>query len=202
MSRNRSTVDLAERWAQLTGTPIKEATQRVRVLRLDGLLPDSRVHRRALTADEVATFIVGAMHDEHLSAPAMVRKYAKMRPVGGLATSTPLLTRLQRLTLVEAVAELLRRAGEGGPQLAVSLAVSTSHGYASLLVSEAGGEPAVFTYGALPDDADGPPWALQRDVRLPAPVLGRMARMIGATQAEAAVIDAYEANMIKMETKS
>jgi hypothetical protein len=194
MPRNRSTVDLAERWAQLTGVPLKEARQRVRVLRLDGLLPDSRAHRRALTADEVAAFIVGALHDEHLSAPAMVRKYAKMRPTDGLATPTPLMTKLKRLTLVDAVAELLRQSREGGPQLAVSLAVSTSHAYASLLVGEAGAEPAVVTYGNLPDDADGPPWPLQRDVTLPGPVLGRMARMIGEpTEAMQAKIDAYEA---------
>jgi hypothetical protein len=186
MPRNRSTVDLAERWAELTRTPIQEVRQRVRVLRLDGILPDSRVHRRALTADEVAAFIVGALHDEHLSAPAMVRKYAKMRPTDALGDPTPLMTKLKRLPLVDAVAELLRRSREGGPQLAGSLAVSTSHAYASLVIGEAGAEPAVLTYSSLPDDADGPPWPLQRDVTLPGPVLGRMARMIGKTTTQEA----------------
>jgi hypothetical protein len=179
MSRNRSTVDLAERWAQLTGSPVKEARQRVRVLRLDGLLPDSRVTRRGLTAEEVAAFIVGALHDEHLTAPALVRKYAQMRPTDGLAIPTPLMIRLKRLPLVDAVAELLRQARDTGPQIAVSLTVSTTHGYASLVIGEGGGDPAVLTYGALPADADGPPWPLQRDVALPGPVLGRMARLIG-----------------------
>jgi hypothetical protein len=201
MSRNRSTVDLAERWAQLTGTPIQEARQRVRVLRLDGLLPDSRVNRRALTADEVAAFIVGALHDEHLTAPTLVRKFAKMRPADGLATPTPLMTRLKRLTLVDAVAELLRQSREGGPQLAVSLTVSTTHAYASLVVGEAGGDPSVLVYGALPDDADGPPWTLQRDVTLPGPVLGRMARIIGEpSEAMPAKINTYEAAIAANET--
>jgi hypothetical protein len=179
MSRNRSTVDLAERWAQLTGSPIKEARQRVRVLRLDGLLPDSRAVRRGLTAEEVASFIIGALHDEHISAPAQVRKYAMMRPTDVLAAPTPLMTRLKRLPLVDAVAELLRQSREGGPQLAVSLTVSTTHGYASLVIGEGGGDPSALTYGAVPVDADGPPWPLWRDVTLPGPVLGRMARLIG-----------------------
>jgi hypothetical protein len=195
MPRNRSTVDLAERWAQLTGVPLKEARQRVRVLRLDGLLPDSRVHRRALTADEVAAFIVGALHDEHLTAPALVRKYAKMRPADGLATPTALMIRLKRLTLIDALAQLLRQAREAGPQIEVSLAVSTTHAYASLVIGEAGGDPSVLTYGALPDDADGPPWPLHRDVTLPGPVLGRMARLIGEpAEASRAKIDAHAAN--------
>jgi hypothetical protein len=195
MPRNRSTVDLAARWAQLTGTPLKEATQRVRVLRLDHQLPDSRSDRTPLTPEHIATFIIAAMaSDTHLDAPKATRRYAKLRAeIAG--EPAPLTKRLAGLTLANAIAELLRKVREGGPQFGFTLQISTTQTRASLLVAEGDGDTVALIYGSV-EDADGPPWPIQREATLAGPVLGRMAKLIGpATHADmTARIDEYEAD--------
>lgn len=191
MKRIQNTVVLAELWAKATGIPVAEANMRVRALRLAGLLPDCRssTGHRPLTPDEVATFIIAAMgSDTHLHAPQVAKKYARLCPLPGSEIGNDLARAVGRMTLTDALATILQRARDGAPQMAVTLTISASHTEASLVIDD-----DVLIYGSSPDDAEGEPWPLQRDVTLAGPVLGRMAGVLAMSPERAAhIIAEYE----------
>lgn len=109
----RNAVDLTERWAALTGEPLKETRQRVRVLRAAGLLPDARIDRDPLTDLQVARFIIASLASGTQDGSAdAARTYGALPPHEWENQWQPT-TPLSGMNLGDALAELVRHAREG-----------------------------------------------------------------------------------------
>jgi hypothetical protein len=136
MDKIRSSVDLIQAWARITGTSEKSAFNRIRFLRDAGLIPNTHTIRHPLRAEHMAVFIVGMLGSAtHDGAAAAVRDYAELEthPVLGE-------TALSTSNIIGAVATLLRHIRDGGETRCVSLTLGTTHRDGTLILKREGDE--------------------------------------------------------------
>ncbi len=148
----RNAVELTERWSQLTGEPLKETRQRVRVLRLSGLLPDARIERDPLNDEQVAKFILASLASEtQAGAPDAAQNYTELLPAG-----SPSPELFAGKTLLDAVVELIRQARHSGPWMLMELRTTSTIPEAELVLLDPEGALTHLHYAGQPLPAQPP----------------------------------------------
>jgi hypothetical protein len=158
-----NTPELTERWAEITGTPVKVVRARVRRLRLAGLLPDARKDRAPLTNEQIARHVIAELaSDTHKDAPATVIKYwtlPQMMEPGHVPAS------MAGMNLGQSIAYLLRQSRTRGGIICSQIRISSTNPSAEVAVYafDRGGDGRALNYGAHPLNEAGPPFPIQVD---------------------------------------